>query len=166
VPPSVADVGALLRALVDHEVEFVVVGGVCAVIHGAPVSTFDLDIVPERTEANVGRLLGALTSLASVHRDTAGRTIEPEAKRLLGPGHHLLMTSVGPLDVLGEIGSHRDYAALLPRSRPIELGVGLLVRVLDLDALIETKREAGREKDRATLPILERTLAELKGRES
>jgi len=50
-------------------------------------------------------------------------------------------------------GAHRDYAALL-RSRRVELGEGLAVRVLDLKALIETKKEAGREKDLAALPIL------------
>ena len=78
----------------------------------------------------------------------------------MGAGHQLLMTNAGPLDVLGEIGSHRDYTMLAPRSRVVDVGRGLRVRVLDLDALIETKREAGRAKDLATLPVLERTLEE------
>ena len=120
----------------------------------------DLDIVPERTEVNISRLMEVLSSVEAVHRDPAGRTIRPDANRLIGAGHHLLMTSAGPLDVRGEVGAQFDYAALLSRSRRIELGEGLAVRVLDLDALIETKREAGREKDLATLPILSRTLAE------
>lgn len=158
--PPPADVLALLRALVEHEVEFVVVGGVCAVLHGAPVATFDLDIVPERSEANVERLIGTLAALDAVYRDLGGRTLHPDARALRGPGHHRLMTRSGPLDVLGEIGAHRDLAALAPRSRHVDVGQGLTVRVLDLDALIETKREAGRAKDLATLPILLRTLEE------
>ena len=74
--------------------------------------------------------------------------------------HNLPLTSAGPLDILGGVGAHRDYAALLLRSRYVELGKGLAVRVLDLDALIETKREGGCEKDRAVLPILSRSFAE------
>ena len=132
MPPRTADITALLRALVEHEVDFIVVGGVCAVLHGAPVSTFDLDIVPERSQGNIDRLIRA----------------------------H--MTTSGPLDVLGEIGAHRDYAKLVLRSSTVEVGVQSPIRVLDMDALIETKREAGRPKDLATLPVLERTLEESK----
>ena len=165
MPPTVADVSGLLRALAEHEVLFVVVGGVCAVIHGAPVSTFDLDIVPERSGDNVARLLRALASVDAVHRDLAGRSIPPDASRLSGPGHNLFMTRSGPLDVLGAIGEGRDFASLASRSRTIVLGDGLTARVLDLEALIEVKREAGREKDLATLPILVRTLEERRRRD-
>ena len=165
VPPTVADVSGLLRVLAEHDVSFLVVGGVCAVIHGAPVSTFDLDIVPERSDDNVRRLLRALASVDAVHRDLAGRSIPPDASRLSGPGHNLFMTRSGPLDVLGTIGQGRDFASMAPSSRTIALGDGLTARVLDLEALIEVKREAGREKDLATLPILVRTLEERRRRE-
>jgi hypothetical protein len=134
------------------------------VIHGAPVSTFDLDIVPERSDENAARLLSALASVDAVHRDLAGRSIAPDASRLRGPGHNLFMTRSGPLDILGTIGRGRDFAELESRSRTIDLGDGLAVRVLDLDALIEVKREVAREKDLATLPILVRTLAERRRR--
>ncbi len=50
-----------LDVLARHGVEFVVVGGVAAVLAGAPISTFDLDIVPARSPANLARLLSALT---------------------------------------------------------------------------------------------------------
>lgn len=160
MPPTVADVSGLLRALAGEDVEFMIVGGVCAVIHGAPVSTFDLDIVPERSDQNVSRLMKALAGIGAVHRDLAGRAIGPDASRLSGRGHNLFMTSSGPLDILGTIGRGRDYASLKARSRDIELGAGLVVRVLDLEALIEIKRELAREKDLATLPILVRTLEE------
>lgn len=165
MPPTVADVAGLLRVLAEHDVSFLVVGGVCAVIHGAPVSTFDLDIVPERSGDNVARLLRALNSVEAVHRDLAGRSIPPDASRLSGPGHNLFMTRSGPLDVLGAVGEGRDFGSLTPRSRMVVLGDGLTARVLDLEALIEVKREAGREKDLATLPILVRTLEERRRRE-
>lgn len=164
MPPTVADVSGLLRVLAEHDVLFIVVGGVCAVIHGAPVSTFDLDIVPERSDENVARLLRALASVDAVHRDLAGRAIAPDASRLRGPGHNLFMTRSGPLDTLGTIGLGRDYSTLESRSRPIDLGADLTIRVLDLEALIDVKREVGREKDLATLPVLQRTLAERRKR--
>lgn len=165
MPPTAADVSELLRVLAEHDVAFLVVGGVCAVIHGAPVSTFDLDVVPERSENNVARLMRALTSLDAIHRDLAGRSIAPDPSRLSGPGHNLFMTRSGPLDVLGTIGRGRDYSALSSRSHAIDVGGGVTVQVLDLDALIEVKREAGREKDLATLPVLVRTLEERRKRD-
>ena len=164
--PTVADVSGLLRVLADHDVLFMVVGGVCAVIHGAPISAFDLDIVPERSDENVARLLAALASIEALHRDPGGSSIAPDASHLRGGGHNLFMTRFGPLDVLGTIGRGRDFSGLQSRSRPIDLGDGLIVRVLDLDALIDVKRETAREKDLAALPVLVRTLRERRRRES
>jgi hypothetical protein len=46
-----------MQTLADHRVEFIVIGGVCAVLHGAPVTTFDLDVVHSRTPENLNRLL-------------------------------------------------------------------------------------------------------------
>jgi hypothetical protein len=81
----------------------VVVGGVAAVLNGAPISTLDLDIVHARSEENLDRLLAALTELDARYRDLTGRVLRPERSALAGDGHHLLITSYGPLDVLGQI---------------------------------------------------------------
>ena len=97
---------------------------------------------------------GALVSVEAVHRDLAGRSMAPNASLLLGTGHNLFMTRSGPLDVLGTIGRGRDFSALSSRSRPI-----------DLDALIDIRREVAREIDLATLPILVRTLEERRKRD-
>lgn len=51
---------ALLRTLVEHGVDFILVGGVCAVLHGAPVTAFDLDLVHLRTPDNTDRLFSAI----------------------------------------------------------------------------------------------------------
>jgi len=61
--PTDADVGELLRRLVGAGVEFIVVGGAAAVLHGAPITTEDLDIVHRRTSENVSRLKNLLTEL-------------------------------------------------------------------------------------------------------
>ncbi|WP_437646974.1 hypothetical protein [Sorangium sp. So ce362] len=57
--PASTKIVDLLGVLARHRVDFIVVGGVAAVIHGAPVNTFDMDVVHARTPDNIERLLGA-----------------------------------------------------------------------------------------------------------
>jgi hypothetical protein len=161
-PP--ADFRRLLQALFDHRVECIVVGGVAAVLHGAPLTTIDLDVVHARTPENVARLLAALKELDARSRLHPSRRLVPDASHLASAGHQLLSTASGPLDLLGAVGHGRGYDDLLPRSVVVELAGGLHVRVADLPMLIELKREAGRDKDLAVLPVLLRTLEARGGR--
>src|SRR5205085_2420542 len=82
----------ILRALTANQVRFIVVGGVSAVLHGAPYTTFDLDIVHARDPENVERLLTTLKTLQAVYRFPPERRLEPNASHLSGPGHSLLAT--------------------------------------------------------------------------
>jgi len=148
---------SLLEALARHQVEFIVVGGVAAVLEGAPISTFDLDVVYHRTEENLPRLLAALGELEAVYRDPAGRRIKPDASRLATIGNHPVHTKFRPLDVLHTIGDGLTYSDLLSRTRERQVG-DVVVRVLDLAAVIESKEQANRDKDRAALPVLRQTL--------
>jgi len=122
---------AALRALRDGDVEFVVVGGLAAVLNGAPVNTFDLDIVPARDEENVTKLLSVLDRIDGVN--------------------------CAP-DVLRTIGRGLGYEDLLPHTVEMETGGGVRVRVLNLATIIALKEELAGEKDIAVLPILRRTL--------
>ena len=149
---------SLIAALVTEGVEFVVIGGMAGVLHGAPVVTKDLDIVHRRTPENVARLLVLLRSIdARLRADS--RRIQPTESMLTGRGHVLLDTSSGPLDVLCELGEGEDYEWLLGRSEIMPLDE-LPVRVVDLPTLIELKTKAGRPKDRLTIPTLLATLEE------
>jgi len=148
---------------VDSGVEFIVVGGVGAVLQGAPITTFDLDIVHSRSPDNLHRLEGALDALNARYRDLAGRIIRPRAVDLDTPGHHLLLTDFGALDLLGAIGSGRSFGDLLSHADELELG-GMRVRVLDLETLIQVKEETGHLKDKAVLPILRQALSEKRKR--
>lgn len=154
------DFFAILRALVEHRVEFIVVGGVCGVLHGAPISTFDLDLVHSRNSANVERLVVALGTLEARYRTPGAGERKPDRSHLSSAGHQLLMTRWGPLDLLGIVGSGRDYQELLPETTEMDLGPDLRVRVLNLRALIQIKEETAHEKDKAVLVILRRTLEE------
>lgn len=149
----------LFRALDRGGVEYIVVGGVAAILEGAPITTLDLDIVCRRDEANLRRLLELLEQLEARYRDPAGRDVRPSLDRLLANKINLLETNLGPLDVMQSIGPGWQWSDLVDRSH--ELGVGdLSIRVLELTAIIESKQLANREKDRAMLPVLRRTLEE------
>lgn len=147
----------LLRALVDGDVAFIVVGGVAAILEGAPLSTFDVDVVYGLEDGNVEKLLAVLDGLNAVYRDPAGRKILPTAERLGTQRVNLLRTRLGDLDVLQEIGHGWRYADLQGRSHQ-ELVGDLRLAVLDLSAIIESKEVAGRPKDQLMLPTLRRTL--------
>ncbi len=154
------DFRELLRVLVRFDVEFIVVGGVGAVLRGAPVATFDLDIVHSRTSENVTRLKAALAFLNAHYRGQGDRHLQPQDSHLLSEGHQLLMTDLGPLDVLGSVGRKRDYDSLLPYAGEMEVG-DVKFRVLSLPALIEVKEEVDQPKDRAVLETLRATLEEI-----
>ena len=156
-PRSVRFLG-LLRALLRHGVDFFVVGGVAAQLEGAPILTFDLDVLYDKTPENLARLLATLRELKARYRDPAGRHIEPDEEKLGTLRLHLLLTELGALDVLGSIGNGLTYQDLVGRTILYQLGESQ-VRVLELAAVIETKEQANRDKDRAALPVLRQTLA-------
>lgn len=154
----------VLSTLQSHEVEFIVVGGVSAVLQGVPVTTFDLDILHHRTPDNVEKLWQALQELNAHYRTKKDVRMEPTREGLLGPGHHLLLTDAGPLDVLGVVGTiknFKSYPELLEQTTTIGIQ-GMMVHVQGIESLIEIKRMVGRDKDLAMIPILEHTLQENK----
>ena len=151
--PRHADLDALIVDLTEAGVELIVVGGAAAVLHGAPVTTVDLDVVHRRTPENVERLLAVLAALEGTYRATANPDLRPTAELLLGRGQNLLSTKLGPLDLLCVLHDQRGYEELLPRTE-LMTDERATIRVLDLDSLIEVKAEMNRAKDRLVLPIL------------
>jgi len=147
----------ILELFEAHGVEYVVVGGVAAVLQGAPVSTFDIDALVRIDAANADRLVAALTALDARYREHRPATVRPSRDDILAGGHLLLMTSSGPLDVLGFIGKSRRYEDLTGAAEVLDVG-GLPVRVLGLEALIREKRALGRDKDAAMIRMLEEVL--------
>lgn len=151
--PVEPDFLAILEILDRHEVEFVICGGIAAILHGAPIMTADLDVVYAATEENCRRLLAATGELDAVYFDVARRRIVPDLAKLRALRMHLLETNLGRLDLMREIGAGQSYDDLVGRSEIVELE-GTKVRVLGLEAIIESKEAAGRPKDLATLPLL------------
>jgi hypothetical protein len=148
----------LIDALVSHEVRFVIVGGMAAVLQRAPVLTEDMDVVHDRAPDNVDRLVVALTELNAVYRDDP-RKLRPGASHLVGPGSQLLESGRLRFDFIGELTPGGGYADLLPFSEVVDVG-GRALRVLTLEKLIEIKRQLPRTKDKLMLIHLEATLEE------
>src|SRR5262249_25644577 len=90
----------------------------------------------------------------------------PNESHLASPGQQLLATDLGRIDVLGRIGPGWDYSELMNHSSNEKIVPGLTVRVLDLETIIASKEAAGGEKDLAVLPLLRRTLQEIRRLES
>lgn len=151
--PEHADLESLLDALGGAGIEFIVVGGAAAVLHGAPVTTQDLDIVHQTDGENIERLMDVLTTLDARTRDLAGRKIQPDAAALRGSGQIRLTTRRGPLDLLCRLHDGRGYTDLLPHTVEVTDG-SLQLRVLDLPTLIAIKSGTGRVRDQLTLPLL------------
>jgi hypothetical protein len=151
------DFGGILRNLARHEVEFIVVGGVSAVLQGAPATTVDLDIVYRLSPANIERILVALESLGARFRMRPD--LSPNVSHLESMGRKLLATDLGSLDLLGSIGKQLTYEDLIDRTDQMKV-CEFSVRVLRLETLIEIKEQLGGEKDLAMLPTLRRTLEE------
>lgn len=146
--------------LVRHDVEFIVVGMMAGVLHGALVTTIDLDVVHRTTPENIGRLVAALQEMSAGYRDLTGRHLPPNPSLLAArPGHNLFATRFGSFDALVTVGQGRAYEDLLPVSSEVTVGE-MRVRAITLAELIRLKQEAGRPKDLAALPVLRQTLAE------
>jgi hypothetical protein len=160
----IPDFLGLLRAFKRHSIDHVVVGGVAAILEGAPMATFDLGVVVRTGEDNLARLSALLEELDARYRDPAGRRIVPTVDRLRNARVNLLETRLGPLDVMHTVGAGWGYDEVAARSHVHEVEE-LLVLGLDLAGVIATKEVAGREKDRAVLPLLRRTLELKRGGE-
>ena len=158
--PQILDLSALLKGLNEAGVEFIVVGGMAAVIQGAPITTFDLDIVHRQTDENIKKLIKFLKSIDAYLRRPDDKLIRPDERDFYSEGHVLLTTCIGPLDVLAAIEKNLGFDDLLPNSVKIEFQ-GHKVYVLNLETIVALKRESKDPKDQYRLPILEETLHQI-----
>jgi hypothetical protein len=148
----------MILKLADAQVEFVVVGGVSAVLQGVPITTVDLDVCYRRTPANIARLVQVLAPLGPRLRGFPPDLPFVLDERAIQLGSNFTLEigdeSFDLLGVMSAIGGYEDVLAktieITLDSRPI--------KVLSLEQLIATKTAAGRAKDLAVLPVLRATL--------
>lgn len=141
--------------LVRSGVEFIVIGGAAATIHGSARITRDVDIVYRRTAENLRRMVDALSPYSPYLRGApAGLPFRWDENTLRRGLNFTLTTSIGDLDILGEVTGGGNFEALLAHSSPVQ-AFGIECLCLNLDKLIQVKRAAGRPKDLEAIAELE-----------
>lgn len=137
---------ALVRALVEANVEFIVIGGVAAILHGVSRVTSDLDISSPLDRDNLQRLLNALAPHRPVHATRPDlKLLDEPLERLMTFRLLLIETTLGRLDVLPRVEPIGDYGAL----QTVEMTLaGHAVRVIERQQLITVKESLSRPKDR------------------
>lgn len=154
------DFGGLLRALAEAEVQFVLVGGAAAIAHGSARHTLDVDVVYARSAENIRRLVGALAPHEPYLRGAPpGLPFRWDAETISGGLNFTLTTSLGDIDLLGEIVGGGGYQQLAAQSITLRV-FGIDCLCLGLEHLIRVKRAAGRPKDLDAIAELEALLEE------
>jgi hypothetical protein len=148
----------ILRALVARGVDFIVIGGIASVLHGAARLTYDLDLCFAADPANLAALGDVLVALDARLRGVAEPSpFVPDEATLRRIEVLTLATRLGDLDVLARPAGAPSYEALRRRADRYDLG-GFSVLVASVEDLIAMKRAAGRAKDLGDVEELEAIL--------
>lgn len=155
----------LLQTLDEHGVRFILIGGIAARLRGAPLLTEDVDITPESSADNLQRLAAALRSLEARLRspgDPEGVAFPIEPAMLAMNQSWTLVTNAGDLDLVFSPAGTTGYDDLAKSAGPLAITTDgrVVIDVAALEDIIRSKEAAGRDKDRAALPLLRRTLEE------
>jgi hypothetical protein len=148
----------ICTVLNEEAVDYVVVGGFAAVVHGSSLPTRDIDIVPSQRSDNLERLGRALRRMNAMIRTEDDPVPAPLDGPFLAnmPLMLNLVTDFGEMDLTfspsGGLGGFEEWDA---NALVVEIADGLPVHVASLDDVIASKRSANRPKDQRSLPYLE-----------
>lgn len=149
------DLAGVIRTLVDARIDFILVGGVAATVHGSARLTRDVDVVYARTPENIRRLVDALAPHAPYLRGAPeGLPFLWDVNTIRRGLNFTLTTALGDLDLLGELTGGGGFEQLQEHASTVRV-FDRDVRCLDLDWLIRVKRAAGRPRDLEAVAELE-----------
>lgn len=147
------DAERILRALAEHGVDYVLIGGLAVQTHGHVRTTNDADLIPAPEPANLERLAATLRELGAKVLNPGEEEVEVNAKMLPQATIWQFATRDGGIDVMHEVPGGRPYAELRQRALRVQLG-DIEVPVVDLDDLIQMKLSRGRPVDLADVAAL------------
>ena len=144
-----------VQILCDADVDFIIIGGWSAILHGSRHLTNDLDIFYSRRTANLKRLALALSPYHPRLKDLPpGLPFVFDEATLRNCTVLTLTTDLGSIDLLAEVAGLGSFEQVAVGAVQVE-AFGRTIRTLDLESLIKSKKAAGREKDLRVLPELE-----------
>ena len=150
----------LLPLLVEGGIEFILIGGVAGNMHGTARLTYDIDVVYNRSKKNMEALVECLRPHKPYMRGAPpGLPFKLDLQTLRNGLNFTLITSLGDLDLLGEVVGGGTYRDLLSHTVVFD-GYGVEFKCVDLPTLIKLKRAAGRPKDLESIAELEALLEE------
>ena len=148
------DLEKAITSLTNNNVDYVIIGGVAITLHSSGYITRDLDFCYSREKSNISRLYAALAPFDPVPRNwPEGLRFIFDESSLRSGTNFTFETSIGDIDLLGEVKGIGDYKDALTNSISYDL-FGVTVRAFTLDALIVSKTAADRPKDHLVLPEL------------
>lgn len=158
---------AIIACLHRHDVRYVLIGGLAAILHGSPQVTFDADICPARDQENLEKLAEALREMnARVRAPDVpdGLPFACDVAFLSSVEILNLVTAHGELDLSFQPSGTAGYADLVQKAQAIGIG-GHVAQVAALEDVIRSKEAAGRPKDHAALPLLRQLLEQIRRQE-
>lgn len=146
-PERPLDLRELFRVLDEHGVDYLVIGGVAAQVHGRRRTTKDLDVTPAPDPDNFTRLAAALVALDAHPAELGPSASTPTAEQLrLAPVVPPLTTRHGELHILNDVPGATVYAEMRTRALSTDFD-GIVMRIVGVDDLIRMKQAVGRPSD-------------------
>lgn len=147
VPERPLDLREMFRVLAEHDVDYLVIGGVAAQVHGHRRTTMDLDVTPAPDPENFERLATALLALDAhpVERNSSAPTPTAEQLRIASVVPPLA-TRHGELHILNKVPGAAAYAGMRTRALTTDLD-GIAMHIVGVDDLIRMKQATGRPSD-------------------
>jgi predicted nucleotidyltransferase len=159
------DLAQVLPPLVHANVNFILIGGMAAILHGSARVTFDVDVLYLRDELNIQRLANSLAPYHPYLREApAGLPFVWDAKTIRNRLNFTLTTELGDIDLLGDVGGE-TYQTLLPHSFGVD-AFGVQFKCIDLPTLIRIKEAAGRRRDLEAIAELRVLLEEIQNNQA
>ncbi len=145
----------ILKRLLEKQLDFVLVGGYAAVLHGASQVTHDIDICAVITQGELIKLRHALGDLNPKHRmnpNFSPSLLEyPSENQVID--NFYLSTDAGVLDILKEMKPIGSFERIKANAISVKI-FGLDCKVICIEDLITIKQSMNRPKDKIVLSEL------------